>query len=62
MEMVFKSTLSLNSNYFCEGANFYNKKNLLESIKLFCELTDQIEIKLYYMGKKVILEVNTVLS
>ena len=38
-EGVFKSTLTKNGSYFCEDSIYYDKKNLLESMNLFCELT-----------------------
>ena len=48
----FKSTLAKYGSYFCEGSIFYNKENLLESMNLFCELTDQNGDKLYTTGKR----------
>ena len=48
----FKSTLARYGSYFCEGSIFYNKKNLLESMNLFCELTDQNGDKQYATGKR----------
>ena len=48
----FKSTLARYGSYFCEGSIFYDKKDLLESMNLFCELTDQNGDKLYSTGKR----------
>ena len=48
----FKSTLAKYGSYFCEGSIYYNKKNLLESMNLFCELTDQNGDKQYTTGKR----------
>ena len=48
----FKSTLARYGSYFREGSIFYNKENLLESMNLFCELTDQNGDKLYNTGKR----------
>jgi len=48
----FKSTLARYGSYFCEGSIFYNKKNLLEKMNLFCELTDQNGDKQYITGKR----------
>ena len=48
----FKSTLAKYGSYFCEGSIYYNKKNLLESMNLFCELTDQNGDKQYTNGKR----------
>ena len=48
----FKSTLAKYGSYFCEGSIYYNKKNLLESMNLFCELTDQNGDKQYTTEKR----------
>ena len=48
----FKSTIARYGSYFCEGSIFYNKDNLLESMNLFCELTDQNGDKQYTTGKR----------
>ena len=48
----FKSTIARYGSYFCEGSIFYDKKNLLESMNLFCELTDQNGDKQYTTGKR----------
>ena len=48
----FKSTLAKYGSYFCEGSIYYNKKNLLENMNLFCELTDQNGDKQYTTGKR----------
>ena len=50
----FKTTLAKYGSYFCEGSIFYNKKNLLETMNLFCELTDQNGDKQYTTGKRKI--------
>ena len=53
----FKSTLARYGSYFCEGSIFYNKKNLLEKMNLFCELTDQngdkTKVEYSFVYKKV---------
>ena len=39
-------------SYLCEGSIYYNKHNLLESMNLFCELTDQNRDKQCTTGKR----------
>ena len=48
----FKSSLARYGSYFCEGSIFYNKVNLLETMSLFCELTDQYGDKQYTTAKR----------
>ena len=48
----FKSNIARYGSYFCEGSIFYDNKNLLENMSLFCELTDQNGDKFYTIGKR----------
>ena len=48
----FKTSIAKYGSYFCEGSIYYDNKDLLENMNLFCELTDQNGDSMYTTGKR----------
>ena len=48
----FKSSLSKYGSYFCSGTILFNEKNLLSTMNLVCEFSDQENNRFWTVGKR----------